>query len=247
MTEVFQHNGGALHITRTGVADAPARLLLLHGWKQPAASLLQMVTTLQTTHSIIGIDTPGNGTAPEPPSTWDIGDYVNAVAAFMAMQPASLAMRLAAKKLPWLRAIAVVGGHGLKPIRPLHKQLKIWSIVRVTKIAGFIDRLFGLGLKAKWAGKFGATDYKNAGAMRGVFLRVIRDDVAPLLHDVAVPVLLVYGAHDFETPVAMGRKYKELLPNAQLIEMPNDDHYTLLTSAIVATHVKTFIKNVMTL
>jgi len=257
MNETFVHNGGTFGITRTGDAAAPVRLLLLHGWKQPASSLNRLVATLQKECAIIGLDTPGNTIAPEPPATWDITDYVDGVREFMATQPmaptiivchsfgARLAMRLAAQNLPWLHGIAVVGGHGLRPIRPWYVSLKLWSIVRVTKIAGFADRLLGLGLKAKWAGRFGATDYKNAGAMRDVFVRVIRDDVAPLLPQVTVPVLLVYGGKDVSTPVVMGQKYHDLLAKSELIVMPNDDHYTLLDSAVVATHVKNFVKKVL--
>lgn len=243
-------------VTRAGAGDAPHRLLLLHGWRQPAASLLGLINTLLPNYQIIGLDTPGNGVAPVPPASWGIADYVDAVAAFMAteeIKPTAiichsfgcrLAMRLAAQQQPWLRAIAVVGGHGLRPIRPLHKKIKLWAIVRVTKILGALDRAAGTGLKPSWAAKFGSADYKMADAMRDVFIRVINDDVAPLLPQVKVPVLLLYGAHDTETPPAMGRKYHRLLANSRYIELPNDDHYTLLNSTVAATRIKEFVQEV---
>lgn len=256
MSENFNHNGGTLQVLRAGNASAAHRLLLLHGWRQPASSLLGAVNTLLPQHEVIGLDTPGNGLAPVPPATWGVVDYVNAVAAFMAAQPAKptiivchsfgcrLAMRLAAARAPWLAGVAVVGGHGLRPIRPLHKKIKLWSIVRITKIFGALDRALGTGLKAKWAGKFGSADYKTSDGMRDVFIRVINDDVQPLLHNVNIPVLLLYGAHDTETPPAMGRKFNKLLLSSEYIELPNDDHYTVLTSPVVATRIKEFVQKV---
>lgn len=258
MTETFSHNHGTLQVVRSGNADAAHRLLLLHGWRQPASSLLGAVATLAPGHQVIGLDMPGNGIAPLPPATWGVPEYVDAVAAFMASQPQKptiivchsfgcrLAMRLAATQVPWLRGIAVVGGHGLRPIRPLHKKIKLWSIVRVTKIFGALDRALGTGLKAKWASKFGSADYKTSDGMRDVFIRVINDDVAPLLKNVKVPVLLLYGAKDTETPPAMGRKFSSLIAGSRYVELPHDDHYTVLQSAVVATRIKEFVQEVET-
>lgn len=257
MAETFTHQGGTLQVTRAGSAAAPLRLLLLHGWKQPASSLLPVISTLQAAHSIIALDTPGNGVAPEPPATWGLPDYVDLVAAFMATQPnvptvivchsfgARLAMHLAARHVPWLRGVVVIGGHGLRPVRPLGRQLKVWAITRVTKIAGFIDRLFGLGLKAKWASRFGSADYRSAGSLRDVFVRIVADDVAPLTPQVNVPVILIYGENDTETPPSMAQRYHALLPHSELVILPREDHYSVLTSSVVATQAKTFIQKVL--
>jgi len=257
MTETFQSDGGTAHVLRTGNAAAGKRLLLLHGWKQPAASLLPVVSTLQRDWVIVRLDTPGNGIAPAPPAEWNIQNYVRLVAALMAAEPAlptiivchsfgaRLAIHLAAQQLPWLRGIAVVGGHGLRPIRPLGRRIKVWSITRITKIAGAIDRLFNLGLKQKWASRFGSADYRNAGSMRDVFVRIVADDVAPLVPRVNVPVTLIYGANDTETPPEMARRYHALLPQSDLTILPNHDHYSVLTSPVVATLVKTFVHKVL--
>jgi pimeloyl-ACP methyl ester carboxylesterase len=257
MAEEFLHGDGIAYVLRAGSATAPRRLLLLHGWKQPASSLLPTVTTLQQDYAIIGLDTPGNGVAPEPPSDWAIQDYVRLVAAFMAAQPAAptvivchsfgarLAMHLAAQGAPWLQGIVVIGGHGLRPIRSLSRRIKVWTITRITKVAGLLDRVFGLGLKPKWASRFGSADYRAAGAMRDVFVRIVADDVSPLLPQVRTPVALLYGANDTETPPAMGQRYHALLPNSELNILPGQDHYSVLTSPVVATLAKRFITKVL--
>ena len=256
--EEFLHNGGTLLVTRSGnpAADAP-RLLLMHGWGQPASSLLPLTTTLARQFQIVGLDTPGNGVAPLPPASWGIGDYVDLIAAWLATQPetktiivchsfgARLAMRLAARRaVPGLAGICVVGGHGLKPIRSLPRRLKIGALVRVTKTLGWLDRMLHIGLKARWAARIGSPDYQNAGALRPVFVRIVSDDVAPILDCVTVPVLLLYGQHDDQTPPAMGARYHVLLPRSAFHELPGLDHYTVLTSGagLVQTYLRDFLK-----
>ncbi len=254
-----QHGGGTLLTTQSGQADASARIVLLHGWGQPGASLLPLVTTLQRDFEIFALDTPGNGVAPLPLENWGITDYVALVESWLATlaeKPtlfvchsfgARLAMRIAATQPDYLKGIVVVGGHGLKPIRPLLKQIKVWSLVRITKTLGLLDRLAQTGLKAKWAARIGSADYKNAGAFRRVFVRIVADDVAPLLPRVQVPVLLLYGEYDTETPPAMGARYHKLLPQSDFQILPALDHYTVLTNGagLVQTYLREFVKKVL--
>ena len=255
--EEFTQKGGTLRVSRSGNADA-LRLLLLHGWGQPAASLLPLTTTLARQFQIVGLDTPGNGIAPIPPASWGIDDYVGLVAAWLATQTSiptvivchsfgcRLAMHLAARgAVPGLRGIMVVGGHGLRPIRPLPRRLKVWALVRVTKLLGALDRALHTGLKARWAARIGSPDYQNAGALRPVFVRIVSDDVAPVLNRVTVPVLLLYGANDDQTPPAMGRRFQALLPHSTFHELPGLDHYTVLTSGagLVQTALREFLKD----
>ena len=268
-----QHGGGTLLITLSGRREASVRIVLLHGWGQPGSSLLPLVTTLQREAEIIALDTPGNGVAPLPPGAWGIADYVALVESWLATLPAKptlfvchsfgarLAMRIAARELATresaatqsqaqpgcLRGIVVVGGHGLKPVRPLLKRLKIWTLVRITKLLGRIDRSAGTGLKASWAARIGSADYKNAGAFRAVFVRIVGDDVAPLLPRVMVPVLLLYGERDSETPPAMGARYHKLLPRSEFHVLPGLDHYTVLThgAGLVQTYLREFLQKVM--
>lgn len=264
--EEFQKNSGTLKIEWHGRVDEAGqpRLVLLHGWGQPGRSLLPLVTTLQNNCAIATLDTPGNGIAPNPPSNWGMDDYQALVEGWLATLPEAptvfvchsfgcrLAMRMAAKQPAWLKGIAVVGGHGLKPIRPLHRQIKVLAIRYFVKTMGFIDRQLGTGLRARYVEKLGSADYRRAGEMRPVFVRIVSDDVSALLNDVKVPVLLLYGEYDGETPPVLGRRFHALLPNSEFHELAGQDHYSVIGQGaqasrvgIVATYVKEFIKKVM--
>jgi pimeloyl-ACP methyl ester carboxylesterase len=51
-----------------------------------------------------------------------------------------------------------------------------------------------------------------------------RDDLEPRLHEVRAPVLLLWGDADPISPVAVGRRLAELLPDAELVVVPGGTH-----------------------
>jgi pimeloyl-ACP methyl ester carboxylesterase len=58
-----------------------------------------------------------------------------------------------------------------------------------------------------------------------------RTDLTPRLREIRCPVLLLWGDSDLISPVAVGRRLQELLPQAELLVVPSGDH------DLVATHV----------
>lgn len=64
----------------------------------------------------------------------------------------------------------------------------------------------------KYQDRHGSTDYKNAkGTMRATFVKVVNDDVTPLLKDVKCPTLLVWN-QDTAAPLYMGKMMGEMIP-----------------------------------
>jgi pimeloyl-ACP methyl ester carboxylesterase len=55
-------------------------------------------------------------------------------------------------------------------------------------------------------------------------LRVLRDDVRPLLHALTMPVLLVWGNRDPFVPLSYARRLAALLPRARLAVIPGAGH-----------------------
>ena len=74
--------------------------------------------------------------------------------------------------------------------------------------------------------RFGAEDYKNAqGVMKPTFVKVVNDDVTPVLHCIKCPVLLVWGEKDTAVPLWMGKEMEKEMPDAGLAVFQNDDHF----------------------
>jgi pimeloyl-ACP methyl ester carboxylesterase len=54
-------------------------------------------------------------------------------------------------------------------------------------------------------------------SMRGTFRLVIGEDLAPKLPDVGSSTILIWGDEDHDTPVWMGRRMEQEIPDAALV------------------------------
>ena len=64
--------------------------------------------------------------------------------------------------------------------------------------------------------------------MRKTFVKVISEDLSPLLPQIKASTLLVWGENDQDTPLWMGKKMEKDIPDAGLVIFENDDHYAYL-------------------
>jgi len=64
--------------------------------------------------------------------------------------------------------------------------------------------------------------------MKKTFVKVINQDLTPLLPDIQASTLLIWGEKDTETPLWMGQKMEQDIPDAGLVIFENDDHFAYL-------------------
>jgi len=76
--------------------------------------------------------------------------------------------------------------------------------------------------------RFGSPDYRAAGSMRPVLVRVVNEDLTSVATMVDCPSLLIYGADDGDTPPDMGRQFQGLIPRSNLVIVDGVDHLGLL-------------------
>ncbi|RMD90739.1 MAG: alpha/beta hydrolase, partial [Alphaproteobacteria bacterium] len=88
--------------------------------------------------------------------------------------------------------------------------------------------LFGSDLHARYARRFGSTDYRRAGALRGTFLKAVNEDLSAIARAIEVPVLLIYGSEDRETPPEIGTRFAALMPRAELHLLDGFGHLDIL-------------------
>ena len=74
-------------------------------------------------------------------------------------------------------------------------------------------------------------DWLNAPeALRATFRLVLAEDLSPHLEQIAAPVLLVWGDGDEDTPLWMGHRMEELIPDSGLVVLPGAGHYSYADS-----------------
>jgi len=125
------------------------------------------------------------------------------------------------------------------------------GVIAVRAAASTGARLRGLVLSVTSGGidvaGLGAVDWRpqfareNPGTPRW-FLDA-RDDVSELLRRITLPTLLLWGDADAISPVPVGRRLAELLPNAELVVIAGGGHDLVNTHALeVLPHVERHLR-----
>lgn len=214
-------------------------VILLHGWGQNMYMMSAIETHLSPHFSVWNLDFPGFGESDEPPVPWGMEEYTGFLSEFIRQngieEPIlighSFGCRAAihyAAENP-VHKMCLTGAAGIKPKQSGSQKLR----VRAYKAAKW-------ALKAahqeealrKLQDRSGSQDYRNAhGVMRDTFVKVVNDDVSPVLSEVKCPVLLVWGSLDTAAPLWMGQQMEKEMPDAGLAVFEGDDHFAYWNQA----------------
>jgi pimeloyl-ACP methyl ester carboxylesterase len=218
--------------------DAP-HVIWGHGWGQDHRAFLGLARSLERVAHHTILDFPGFGESPLPPEPWDTSDYADALADWLATLPRGrrvfvghsfggrVGLRLAARHPGAVDAMVLAAAAGLQRRRSLAERFRIWLRVRAFKTLKLLERL-GVDVSARKA-RYGSADYRNAGAMRPIFVRVIAEDQTESARAIRCKVALLYGQKDTEAPPEIGERLAQVIPGSTLKVIPGLDHHSILT------------------
>ncbi len=222
---------------KTGTNDKPL-IFWAHGWGQSHAAFLPLITPFEPRANHIAVDFPGFGESPPPPEDWSTASYADAIASWMKEQNlppvlwighsfgCRVGAQLAARHPASIKSMIFIAGAGLKRKRPIHKKIYFFCRIKLFK---FLRKFVPEGdFKTKLMSKFGSADYKSAGAMRKIFIRVVNEDLTEQAKQIQCPMALVYGSGDTETPPEFGLRYSRLIKDSKLFLLEGQDHYSVL-------------------
>ena len=211
-------------------------LIMLHGWGQNLQSLQPMGELLENRSNVHIIDLPGFGKSAPPPEDWDTAQYADRVYQYLEAEGIEAAdmlghsfggrvsIRLAYKYPQKVRSITLINSGGLQRQRTLKQSLRSqW--VRNMRNAFKISPLYRDELLTWHSQNYGSRDYLNAGALKGTLVKTVSEDLTEIAKQIPIPVLLLWGEADTETPIEMGHRYHRLFSNSELITIPNRDHF----------------------
>ena len=225
------------------LAGSGPPLVLLHGWGSSAQSFSILVPALARQYRVCAVDFPGFGLSEAPPSVWGVDDFATSVLALLqrlGIEHAHLlghshggrvGIAIAAQYPQLVDKLVLVDSAGIRPPRTLRLRLR-----GATARAGrqlLSHRLAGApGRRALHAlyTSLGMSDYANAGPLRATFVRIVNEDLSGRLPAIAAPTLVVWGSGDTETPLWMGERMAQTIPNARLVILENAGHYCFLDS-----------------
>lgn len=233
----MQVDGICCHVECSGEGQG---VVLLHGWGQNCSMMRLVQRELEDRYRVVNLDLPGFGDSVPLKKPMSIKEYAMFVRKLMAelgiedpiIIAHSFGSRIAlryAMMYP-VKCLVLTGAAGIRSPLSLWKKGK-QCIYR-------IFRFFRLPVTA------GSRDYRQADdVMRQVLVKAVNDDLSPDLGFVECPTLLVWGSDDRETPLWMGRKMEELLPDARMIIYRHDDHFAYYHQGFrFAKDVKEFLE-----
>lgn len=223
-------------------------VLLLHGWGSSLEPYRRLIDLLSKKYFVIALDMPGFGKTGEPMRPFGVDDYVDFVLEFLKLFSISklslvghsfggrVIIKMANRKLPFaVDKIVLIDSAGIKPQGSKKKSVKqvCYKIGKWFAGRRLISRLFP-GLLEKLRIKFGSADYVAASPMmRQCLVKVVNEDLSPLLPGIKAPTLLVWGEHDTATPLSDAKKMEAEIPDAGLAVIKNAGHFSFVEQPVI--------------
>jgi len=228
-------NGLETYYAAEGQGDP---VVLLHGWGTSSQSLAPLSGALATTFRVLAVDLPGFGWSQPPPSAWGTQEYAGHILRLMqetGIDRAALvghsfggriAIALAAAEPRRVSRLALVASAGVRPPRGAGYYLR----VATAKLVKGVFSLPGWGatgqrLIAKWFARVGSRDYRTAGAMRPTLVKVVNEDLTPLLPAIQAPTLILWGDQEQEVPRSAMETMAARIPRSRLVVFAGAGHF----------------------
>ena len=239
--------GARVHTERTG--KGTKRVVLLHGWGCSMKLMESVASALRDDMDVLSIDFPGFGESGRPPEPWGVPEYAQCLKAVLEEEDflpcsavahsfgARVAIYLAARDRSLFDRLLLTGAAGIRKPQTEEGRRRQEAFQKAKAAAGALRKTRVLApladaLEKKARETYGSRDYNALDEeMRKTFVKVISLDLVDCLPSIAAPTLLIWGDKDTETPLWMGQKMEQLIPDAGLVVLEGGTHFAYLEQA----------------
>jgi pimeloyl-ACP methyl ester carboxylesterase len=213
-------------------------IVLLHGWGTSSQSLAGVAACLAPASRVLSVDLPGFGWSQAPAAAWGIADYAEHVrqfldeigiakAAFLGHSfGGRIAIHFASHHPHRVSHLILVASAGVRPKRGPRYYVRVATAKALRRLLT-LPGLEGVGsrLLSRWQAKVGSRDYLAAGRLRPTLVKVVNEDLTPILAAVQAPTLLVWGDQDQEVRRPAMDVMAATIPRARLTVFPGAGHF----------------------
>ena len=207
-------------------------VILLHGWLANLETMRPIANSLAQNFKVYLVDIVGFGKS-------DFGDFLKAFVDQLAIENPILIghsnggrmiINSVGRGIVKPRKVVLIDSAGIVPKRKTKYYIKVGIFKTGKAILNKLPNIGGIKkFKEKLLNHVGSADYKaSAPVLRETMKKILAEDVTPLLSNIKVPTLLIWGSNDTDTPIADAKKMQELIPDAGLVEYPNSGHFSYL-------------------
>lgn len=217
-------------------------IVVLHGWGAHIEAVAPILAALDGAADLIALDLPGFGESEPPPEAWDTDAYARFVLDFLDhvevprahlighSHGGRVSIAIAADHPERVGRLMLVDAAGIPPKRGWRYRRRV-AVAKLGRVVAKLGGAPGRRLQERMRARVASRDYLEASeAMRGTFRAVIAADLRDRLTRIGAPTLLVWGERDEETPLWMGQRMEELIPDAGLVVLDGAGHYSYADS-----------------
>lgn len=211
-------------------------VLWLHGWGDDMRSATPFLKELGQNYTIVALDLPGFGNTQPPKTAWNLDNYAAFVQHFLQklkLEPyaiighsngGAVALRGISLGLLKPRRLVLLAAAGIRN-RQSVRRVGLKTIAKTGKLATlWLPKTYRQRLRAYLYGAAGS-DMLIAEQLEETFKKTVRQDVQSDAAQVNLPVLMIYGENDTDTPPSDGRRYHELIKQSKLVVLPHAGHF----------------------
>ena len=218
-------------------------VLMVHGWGANIDLLEPLAIRLSRLgYQCLMFDLPGFGESEEPANAFTIFDYARFCLAYLDHHhlPSAhffghslggrIGLILTAEYPARIEKMVLSNSAGIKvePAFLIRARLKLYKSLRVGLDALGATALSGR-LRKVYSQRYGSSDFQSATpVMRQTLINVVNQDLLEYAARVKVPTILIWGDADQDTPLWMGKKLEQAIPDAALIVHEDASHYAYL-------------------
>lgn len=238
--------GLKLHYEVYGEASHVPPLLLLHGWGCSVKHFSAISEQMSKERMVVAVDFPAHGESSKPAEPWGVPDFANLICDLIDELNIKgcdiiahsfggrVAIWIASQHPEYVGRMILTGCAGIKKEQTEEQKKKSRKYKKKKALIEKIGKIYGLKslsekILKKLQTKYSSADYNALDdEMKKTFVKVISQDLRPMLKEIKASVLLVWGENDTETPLWMGQIMENEIKDAGLVVFENDDHFAYL-------------------
>ncbi len=234
---IVELNGIAVNYIQEGDGDT---VFVLHGWGANIDAVRPIIDVLNKFFRVVALDLPGFGDSPapdEPIDSFQYAEIVKQLIDYTGTEKVSLvghsfggklSIVLSSKYPELVEKVVLIDSAGLIPRRTIKYHLKVGTFKILKKIWNtlFFYKDESNRLKSLYK-LFGSDDYQaSEGVMRKILVKVVNEDMKPLLKDIQAPTLLIWGDKDDATPLYQGKIMESEIEGSGLVIFEGAGHFS---------------------
>lgn len=232
---IVEVGGQKARVVERGSGDP---VVVLHGWGGRIESMAPVIDCLASSFRVVALDLPGFGGSPVPAGVWGTADYAAFVRDVLAESGvtranfvghsfgAKTSLYLAATVPSLVDKLVLQASSGLRTPPSFQARVKR-GVSKAARLAGRAGTP-GQRIRDAVYKRIQSQDYRDAGDLRPILVKVVNEDLSFLLPRVQASTLLVWGSDDDAVPLQHARTMEAKIPDAGLVVFEGAGHFAYL-------------------